>query len=90
MWESDLVKANTQCDCEDYKKADKATNMLYQVIVGYFDNLQKISNNELATYKFDALEKSLTEGKFGDIETKKQQVDSYSKIAQIVSKLHAN
>lgn len=85
--EATILRADSvKCDCADYKKADKATGMLYQVVVGYFDNLQKISNNEVSTYKFDALKKALTEGKFGDVEIKKTQVESYSKIAQIVSR----
>jgi hypothetical protein len=85
--ENSIVRADSiKCDCDDFKKADKATNMLYQVIVGYFDNLQKISNNEVSTYKFDALKKALTEGKFGDVEIKKSTVESYSKIALVVSR----
>jgi hypothetical protein len=85
--EATIVKSDSiKCDCADFKKADKATNTLYQVIVGYFDNLQKISNNEVSTYKFDALKKALTDGKFGEVEIKKTTVESYSKIAQVVSR----
>jgi hypothetical protein len=85
--ENAIVKVDSiNCDCTDFKKADKATNKLYQVIVGYFDNLQKVSNNEVSTYKFDALKKALTEGKFGDVEIKKSTVESYSKIAKVVSR----
>ncbi|MPR35931.1 hypothetical protein [Salmonirosea aquatica] len=72
------------CDCEDFKKADQATSLIYQGIVGYFDGLSKLSNKDLTTYNLDGLKKSLNEGTFGDIKIEKEQVDSYSKIANIL------
>ncbi|MCU0470952.1 MAG: hypothetical protein MUF58_20395 [Arcicella sp.] len=75
-----------QCDCNDFKKADKATSNIYQSLSGYFENLQTLSNNELSNYKFDDLKKALTEGSFGSITINKTQVEAYSNIAKILSR----
>ena len=31
-----------QCDCDDFKKADKATSNIYQALSGYFENFSSI------------------------------------------------
>lgn len=80
------IKRETECDCDDYKKADSVTLVIYNSIKGYFDGLTNLSNNDLTDYNFDALKKSLNEGKFGDIEIEKTQVDAYSAISNILLK----
>lgn len=73
-----------KCDCDANKDADSITLVLYNTIRGYFDGLSKLSNNDLTNYKFDALTKALTEGKFGEVTINKDHVDSYTKISKIL------
>lgn len=80
------IKRETECSCDDYKKADSVTLLIYNSIKGYFDGLTNLSNNDLTDYNFDALNKSLTEGEFGDIKIDKAQVDAYSAISKILLK----
>lgn len=80
------IKRDTECNCYDYKKADSITLVIYNSIKGYFDGLANLSNNDLTDYNFDALNKSLTEGEFGDIKIEKTQVDAYSTISKILLK----
>lgn len=74
----------TECPCAPNKAADSVTLLLYNTVKGYYDGLAKLSNNGTTEYKFDAMKKALTEGKFGDLEIKKEHVNAYSKISSII------
>lgn len=80
------IKRAIECNCDDYKKADSVTLLIYNSIKGYFDGLKNLSNNDLTDYNFDALRKSLTEGGFSNIKIEKEQVDAYSKISNLLLK----
>jgi hypothetical protein len=74
------------CDCVLNDKADSVTLLIYSSLRGYLDGLTNLSNNDLTSYKMDALTKALTEGKFGSITIEKEQVEAYSKISKILLK----
>jgi hypothetical protein len=78
------IKRDVECNCNDYKKADSITLLIYNSIKGYFDGLTNLSNNDLTNYNFDALKKSLTEGDFGGVKIEKEQVDAHLKISKIL------
>lgn len=80
------IKRDIECNCDDYRKADSVTQLIYNSIRGYFDGLTNLSNNDLTNYNFDALKKSLTEETFGSIKIEKEQVEAYSKISKILLK----
>jgi len=74
------------CDCKLNEKADSVTLLIYNSVRGYLDGLTSISDNDLTSYKMDALTKALTEGDFGSIKIEKEQVEAYSKISKILLK----
>ena len=76
--------AEKECACALYQQADSVTQLIYNAINGYFEGLSNLSNNNLTTYNFDALKNSLTEGNFGNVEIKKEQVDAYANISKIL------
>ena len=75
----------TDCDCDLYKQADEVTLLIYNSIKGYFDGLTNLSNRKLTTYNIDALKKSLTTGKFGDITIEAADVNAYSKLSILLN-----
>lgn len=82
----DLSLSSIDCDCKLNEKADSVTLWIYNSVRGYFDGLTNLSDNDLTTYKMDALTKALTEGDFGSIKIEKEQVEAYSKISKILLK----
>jgi hypothetical protein len=82
----DLNLNANDCDCKLNEKADSVTLLIYNSVRGYFDGLTSLSNNDLTSYKMDALTKALTEGDFGSIKIEKEQVEAYSKISKILLK----
>jgi len=83
---NDLSLSAKDCDCRLNEKADSVTLLIYNSVRGYLDGLTNLSNNELTSYKMDALTKVLTEGDFGSIKIEKEQVEAYSKISKILLK----
>ena len=83
---NDLSLSAKDCDCKLNEKADSVTLLIYNSVRGYLDGLTNLSNNELTSYKMDALTKVLTEGDFGSIKIEKEQVEAYSKISKILLK----
>lgn len=78
------IKREMECNCDDYKNADKVTLLIYNSIKGYFDGLTKLSDNDVTDYDFEALKKSLTKGTFGDVTIGADQVNAYSAISKIL------
>lgn len=78
------IKRETECSCDEFKKADSVTLLIYNSINGYFDGLTKLTDNELTNYNLDAVNKSLKEGDFGDIKIEKSQADAYTAISKIL------
>ncbi|WP_422860936.1 hypothetical protein ACOKFD_09170 [Flagellimonas sp. S174] len=81
---NDFVVDKNTCGCLSEKKADSINLKIYHAVYGYFESLALLSDNDLATYKIEALENALTEGDFGSIKIEKEQVASYSQVAQIL------
>lgn len=81
---NNLLIKTKECDCKQEKIADKLTGKIYSAIYGYFDGLSKLSDGKLTSYKTKDLESALTEGYFGSITIKKEQVESYSKVSKIL------
>jgi hypothetical protein len=80
------IKKETDCNCDIYNQADKATLQIYNSIKGYLTGLTNISRNNLTNYSTNALEKSLKEGAFGNVIIEKKQIDAYATILEILSK----
>ena len=78
---------NQNCDCKQEKVADSITLKIYGSVFGYFDGLTNLSDNDLTSYKTDALSNALSEGDFGSITIKKEHVESYTKVSQLL--IHA-
>jgi hypothetical protein len=81
---NDLALNLKDCDCQTNRIADSATFVIYNSLRAYLEGLLKISNNELTTYKMDAMNKSLKEGEFGPVKIEKNQADAYSKISKTI------
>lgn len=75
------IKREVACQCDNFKKADSVTMVIYQEINGYFKNLSNLAANTLTTYKIDTLKTALKEGDFGALKIEKEHVDAYSKIS---------
>ncbi len=74
------------CNCELNEKADSITLLIYNSVRGYLDGLSSLSNNDLTSYKMDALSRSLTENDFGSVKIENEQVEAYSEISGILLK----
>ncbi|MCL5127197.1 hypothetical protein [Algibacter sp. L4_22] len=83
----DLEFLDQNCDCEQEKVADSITLKIYASVFGYFDGLTNLSDNDLTSYKTDALTNALSEGDFGSITIKKEHVESYTTVSQLL--IHA-
>ncbi|WP_152596259.1 hypothetical protein [Algibacter lectus] len=75
------------CNCKQEKVADSITLKIYASVFGYFDGLTNLSDNDLTSYKTEALSNALSEGDFGSITIKKEHVESYTKVSQLL--IHA-
>jgi 2C-methyl-D-erythritol 2,4-cyclodiphosphate synthase len=84
---NNLEFLNQNCDCESEKVADSITLKIYGTVFGYFEGLTNLSDNDLTSYKTDALTNALSEGDFGSITIKKEHVESYTKVSQLL--IHA-
>ncbi len=74
------------CNCKNENEADSIMFLMYKSAKGYFDGLAKLSNNEVTSYKYDALTKALKDGDFGQVKINKDQVDAYSKISEVLTR----
>jgi len=81
-----LVIKQISCNCATDEKADSVTLIIYQALKGYFDGLTHLSNNELTTYKMDALNSSL----INEAGLDKTQVEACSNISKILLRAFAD
>ncbi|WP_405294538.1 hypothetical protein [Algibacter sp. Ld11] len=84
---NNLEFLNQDCNCQQEKVADSITLKIYTSVFGYFDGLTNLSNNDLTSYKTDALSNALSEGDFGSITIKTEHVESYTTVSQLL--IHA-
>lgn len=78
------IKRNLDCDCSMYQTADSATMQLYTGLKRYFSGLAELSDNELTSYRYDALETALKEGEFGKVKIEKMHVDAYGSLSRLL------
>jgi transcriptional regulator with GAF, ATPase, and Fis domain len=79
--EEDIV-----CRCDSSIMADKITQLIYNSIQCYLSGLTNLSDNKLTDYKYNTLEKSLTQGPYADKIIEKEQIAAYTRISEILSK----
>ena len=72
------------CACGTEKTADSVITVLYNSVKGYYDGLNKLSANNLTSYKTEALTKVLKSGQFGDLKIEKAEVDAYAKLSSLM------
>jgi len=48
-----------KCPCDQYKRADSVTQLVYRALRGYFDGLTRLSKNQLTNYQIDRLKKAV-------------------------------
>ena len=80
------IRRDTECDCDNYGKADKITQQIFSSLKNYFIGLSNLSDNRLTNYNFKALENSLTRGDFGNIKIEDEHVKAYSNLSGILLK----
>ncbi|AWH86520.1 hypothetical protein HYN59_16015 [Flavobacterium album] len=76
-----LLDDTSHCDCANEIKADEVTMLIYNVVVGYFDGLSKLSAEDLTNYKTDGLAKAL-----GDAGAETEKVNAAAEISRITLK----
>lgn len=81
-----LTLTTKECDCLSNKKADSVTFLVFSSVKKYFEGLNKISANEVVSYKIDPISTSLKGGDFGDLQLDDKDIDSYTKISGVLLK----
>jgi hypothetical protein len=80
---SNFQTLEKKCSCEEEQLADKNIKYILKVLEGYFKGLSNLSDSELTSYSFDAIQKPLTEGKY----IKKADIKPYTEIASMITTL---
>lgn len=78
------IRRETECDCADYRKADRITRQIYNSLKSYFTGLSNLSDNKLTSYNFKSLENSLTKGDFGTISIDDEDVEAFTNLSGIL------
>jgi len=73
-----------ECPCDQYKRADSVTQLLYRAVAGYFDGLTRLSRNELTNYRIDRLKNAVQEVDLGVLQVKKVEVDAYATLTDMM------
>ncbi|WP_184544647.1 hypothetical protein [Mucilaginibacter sp. FT3.2] len=77
---------SSACDCDAARKADSVDYLFYKTVDAYLDGLDKLSADELTSYKFDALTTQLTGDEMGVAKVSPEQAGAYAKLAGIITK----
>lgn len=77
-------RRDTECDCADYRKADQATQLIYNALKSYFTGLSNLSDNKYTSFNFKNLEKSLTKGDFGSVKINDEHVEACTNLTGII------
>ena len=78
------IKIESECECESYLKADTAFNKMYFATLQYLEGLNKLSNDEVLTFKYDTLANALKETEILDV--KGEEIDAFNKLVNITTK----
>lgn len=81
-----LQLLKTDCNCRPERSADSITQAIYRAVKGYFEGLEKLSDNQVTNYKFSNLAKAIKEGDWGGITINKSHVDAYARISSILTR----
>lgn len=73
-----------ECDCDLFVEADSVTQIMYQAIGGYFENLGNLSQNELTEYSTDAVVNSMTAQELGPLAIDANLATAYSALSNIM------
>ena len=78
------IKKESECECENYLKADTAFNKMYFATLQYLEGLNKLSNDDVLTFKYDTLANALNEAEILDV--KKEEIDAFNKLVNTTTK----
>ncbi len=77
-------KRTLECPCELYMEADSVTQVMYQMIGGYFEGLESLAQNELTQYRTDSMVHSLTAAELGPLKIDKDVAGAYAAISNVM------
>lgn len=78
------IKKESECECENYLKADTAFNKIYFATLQYLEGLNKISDDDVLTFKYDTLANALKETEILDV--KEEEIDAFNKLVTTTTK----
>ncbi len=78
------INKDSECDCEDYLKADTAFNKIYFAALKYLEGLNELSSGDILTFKYDTLANALKETELLDV--KEKEVDAFNKLVNATTK----
>lgn len=73
-----------ECACDIYVEADSVTQIMYQAIGGYFENLGNLSQNELTEYSTNAMVNSMTAVELGPLAIDSNLATAYSALSNVM------
>ncbi len=73
-----------KCPCDQYKRADSVTQLVYRALRGYFDGLTRLSNNQLTNYQIDRLKKAVQEEDLGVLQVNKEEANAYATLTDMM------
>lgn len=78
------IKIQSECECDNYLKADTAFNKMYFATLQYLEGLNKLSSGDVLTFKYDTLANALKESEILDV--KEEEIDAFNKIVTTTTK----
>lgn len=75
------IQRAQECSCALYQEADSVTQVIYNAIEGYFEGLGELSQNELTSYRSDAVVNALTAEEFGPLKIEEETVAAFAGIS---------
>lgn len=82
------IKKESDCECENYLKADTAFNKIYFATLQYLEGLNKLSNDEILLFKYDTLANALKKTEILDV--KEEEIDAFNKLVNTTTKFIAD
>src|SRR5258706_1087605 len=73
-----------KCPCDQYKRADSVTQLVYRALRGYFDGLTRLSNNQLTNYQIDRLKKAVQEEDLGVLQVNREEANAYATLTDMM------
>ena len=73
-----------KCPCDQYKRADSVTQLVYRALRGYFDGLTRLSKNQLTNYQIDRLKKAVQDEDLGVLQVNKEEANAYATLTDMM------